>query len=162
MKKLLKKFKFALIVVLSVLVFAFGSGCSTTSNSSDKILEFYDAVLVSQECLDEVADDIYSYWYDAIYKDYYQGNINIAIASARVDNSDNLTTIEDNDAIIKALYKEVKDSDLSAEIKAVMSSYSDYYEFVVNVSGSFNSYKDGKETYKKALASDLKKLSLEM
>ena len=43
-----------------------------------------------------------------------------------------------------------------------MSAYSDYYEFVVNVSGSFETYRRDKETYKKALASALKKLSLEL
>jgi hypothetical protein len=43
-----------------------------------------------------------------------------------------------------------------------MSAYSDYYEFVVNVSGSFNSFSESKEKLKKELASALKKLSLEI
>ena len=112
--------------------------------------------------MDDVADDIYRYWYDAIYNDKYYGSIDLAIAYAQDDNKENLAKIEENEPIIQALYKEVRDSDLSVEIKAVMSAYSDYYEFVVNVSGSFNSYSASKETLKKELASALKDLALEI
>ena len=51
---------------------------------------------------------------------------------------------------------------LEQEIKNVMSVYLDYYEFVVNVSGSFESFSASKETLKKELASALKDLQLEM
>lgn len=51
---------------------------------------------------------------------------------------------------------------MADEIKAVMTAYSDYYEFVVNVSGSYKSYSANKEPLKKALASALKYLSLEL
>ena len=77
-------------------------------------------------------------------------------------NQTNLATIEENEPIIQALYKEIRNSKFSAEIKAVMNAYSDYYELVVNVSGSFNSYSASKETLKKELASALKDLALEI
>ena len=166
MKKLLKNVKFILIAILSLSVIAVSGGCelveSSKSDNTEKIQEFYDKVVESQTCLDEVGDDIYSYWHAAIYKDKYLGNINYAIACAKSDNKENLEKIEENDALIKSLYKEVKDSKLSSEIKDVMGAYSDYYEFVVNVSGSFNSYSESSEKLKKELASSLKKLSLEM
>ena len=79
-----------------------------------------------------------------------------------MDNSENLNIIELNETEIQSLYKEVRESDLSVEVKAVMSAYSDYYEFVVNVSGSFKSYSADKETLKKELASALKDLALEL
>lgn len=168
MNKLAKRiFSVLIAVMLCVPYVSFGAcgkgvGDSKTDNDKSDIQSFYDKVVESQPCLDALADDIYSYWYDAIYNNKYSGNINIAIASALSDNSENLAVVKANDNTIKSLYKVVKSSDFSAEVKAVMSSYSDYYELVVNVSGSFNSYSAEKETLKKALASALKNLQLEM
>ena len=136
------------------------AGCE--SGGADKTTEFYDAVVESQTCLDEIGDDIYSYWYDAVYKDKYYGSIDVAIASALSDNSDSVDFVKENETKIQSLYKEVRDSELKGEIKAVMSAYSEYYEFVMNVSGSFKSYSASKETYKKALATALKNLSMEL
>ena len=159
MKNFTKKLCSLLLVVISLFTMIFLSACG---NQEKKLQEFYDTVVVSQECLDELADDIYTNWYNAIYKDKHSGNINKAILAAQQDNAANLTIIEGNDEIIQEIYKEVRDSDLSSEVKAVMSAYSDYYEFVVNVSGSFNSYSADKETLKKELASALKDLALEL
>ena len=148
-----------LMVMVSLFTLMFFCSCD---NEEEKIQAFHDKVVESQECLDAVADDIYSYWYDAIYKDQYGGDIDKAILYAQMDNSENLNIIELNETEIQSLYKEVRESDLSVEVKAVMSAYSDYYEFVVNVSGSFKSYSADKETLKKELASALKDLALEL
>ena len=112
--------------------------------------------------MDTIADDIYRYWYDAIYNDKYAGSIDLAIAYALSDNKSNVDFIKENEIKIQSLYKEIRDSELSAEIKDVMNAYSDYYEFVINVSGSFNSYSANKENYKKELANALKHLSMEL
>ena len=139
------------------------SGCGNSEEATlEKTKEFHIAITTSQEALDEVADDIYTYWYNAIYKDYYSGSIDLAIYYAEQANAENITLIKSNDATIKSLYKEIKDSPLSSEIKAVMSAYSDYYEFVINVSGSFNSYSQNKETLKKELASAIRDLAMEI
>lgn len=150
-----------LMLVGILLVSCLFVGCGTANNKAN-IEEFYETVTASQNCLDEVADDIYSYWYDAIYEDKYGGNINLAIAKAQADNEINLNSIEQYDITIKDLYKKIRDSELKDQIKEVMTAYSDYYEFVVNVSGSFKSYSASKETLKKELASALKNLALEM
>ena len=135
---------------------------NTAQNKTQKEEEFYNLVDETKELLDTVADDIYSYWYDCIYKDKYLEDISYAVACAKRDNQDNLNTIEANTTKIKSLYKEVKDGKLSAEIKAVMQAYNDYYTLVVEVSGSFNSYSASKETCKKELASALDDLSFEL
>ena len=124
--------------------------------------KFYEVVDETRILLDEVADDIYSCWYDAIYKDEYYGSIDVAIAYAKSINKENLDTIALNDETITSFYKEVKDGTLSKEVKEVLHTYSDYYEFVVNVSGSFNSFSSAKESKKKALATALKNLSYEL
>lgn len=129
-------------------------------DNSSKISEFYDKISESQEFLDTVADALYSNWYDAIYKDKFNDDINVAIASAMIDHEDDLALIESLDTEISELFGAIKDDKESGNtIKEVMAAYSDYYEFVVNVSGSFKSYSENKETLKKELASSLKNLS---
>ncbi len=148
-----------LLLMAICLPMCFFAGCDS---GGDKVSEFYDTVVESQSHLDIIADRIYSYWYDAIYNDKYLGDINIAISSALSASSDNVDFVTSNEEKIQALYKEVRDSELKSEIKDVMSAYSDYYELVMNVSGSFNTYSANKETCKKALATALKNLSMEL
>lgn len=136
-------------------------GCSS-SNLKEKAIEFYDVVSMSQSCLDEVADDIYEYWHDAIYNDYYNGNISLAVYYAQQANAANLAIIAENEPVINSLYKELKNSQYDELVKNIMTSYSEYYELVVNVSGSYNSYSASKENLKKSLASALKQLEFEL
>lgn len=163
MKKILLT---TLCILLCVSMTACGLGSIVPVPTEDtklaKVNEFYELVCESQALLDEVADDIYSNWHAAIYKDKFNENINLAIASALSDNKENIEEIERLDGEITVLFKEVRDTEQGPQIKAVMSAYSDYYELVVNVSGSFNSYSADKESLKKELASALKKLSFEI
>ena len=123
--------------------------------------EFYDLVTETQDLLDEYADDIYSCWYDYVYEDEYS-SVDSALVAAMLLNTDNMETIEANNEIIKNLYSKVKDGKLKAEVKAVMQAYNDYYAFVMEVSGSFKSFSENKETLKKELSSALKDLSFEL
>ena len=95
----------------------FGVGCAS---DQDNLREFYTVVKESQELLDIVGDDIYSNWHDAIYDDSFGGDINRAIYYAQLDNSENLQTIDSNDDLIKELYKNVKETDLQFEVKAII------------------------------------------
>ena len=150
------------LIVLGVIAYVIFSNINCgASSTNEKYQQFYDVVSESQACLDELADDIYRNWHDYIYNDKFS-SIESAVYSAQLANADNLATIEENEELIQSLYKELRDSDLSAEIKAVMQAYSEYYELVVNISGSYNSYSASKETCKKALATALKNLSLEI
>ena len=136
------------------------AGCGKDSKNAPQA--FYEAVVESQSRLDTVADAIYSNWYDAIYKNKYSGDIDRAIAYALSDNSEEIDFIKSNEPTIQSLYKKARDSKFEDEVKDVMSAYSDYYEFVINVTGSFNTYSAGKETHKKELANALKYLSMEL
>ena len=139
----------SLVLVISTLLCAL----TLTSCGSNKEEEFYNLVDETKDLLDIVADDIYSYWYDCIYKDKYRKDISYAVACAKSDNEENINTIEKNTTKIKDLYKQIKEGKLSSEAKAVMQAYNDYYTLIVEVSGSFNSYSASKETCKKELAS---------
>lgn len=166
MKKLLS------IMLAFLLVFSLGACGSGDSESngdfgnlkggSNTLSEFHEKVSESQELLDLVADKIYTNWYDAIYNDKFNEDINLAIASAQVDLELELKDIKELDSEISQLFKKVKDGEQAQLVKDIMSAYSDYYEFVVNVSGSFKSYSADKETLKKNLASLLRDLSYEL
>ena len=161
-KTLTKRLSIAIITLLfTIPLFIFAACKSNSSATNAKINQFYETVTQSQKCMDEVAEDIYSNWYNAIYNDAFGGSINLAIYYAQTDNTANLETIKNNDALINNLYKSVRETSLSVEIKSVMSAYAEYYELVVNVSGSFQTYSKSKETLKKQLASALKSLALE-
>ena len=134
-------------------------GCSSKSKNKNETA-FYEKVLETQELLDEYADDIYSCWYDYIYEEEYS-SVDSAILAAMIANSDNIDTIKANNDVIKSLYKEVRDGDLSDEVKEVMQTYNEYYSFVMEVSGSFKSFSADKEPLKKELATALKNLSFE-
>ena len=164
--KTLKKLSLIAISLCLVLVM---SACSpialigSLSGGGDNSLEtFYEKLSRSQVLLDIVADDIYDYWYDCIYDDAYGEDINLAIAMAQIDNEENLAELEALDIEITALFQKVKDGKHSDAVKSAMSAYGDYYEHVVNVSGSFNSYSADKESLKKAFASALRELSYEL
>lgn len=165
MKKILA---FSLVVTMLLCTLALSSCGSNSGNGlssgkgTQKEEEFYNLVDETQDLLDTVADDIYSYWYDCIYNDKYLDNITYAVACAKTANKTNLDTIEENTKAIKSLYKEIKDGKLAEEAKAVMQAYNDYYTLVVEVSGSFNSYAASKENCKKELASALDDLSFEL
>lgn len=162
-KTLTKRLSIAIITLLfTIPLFIFAACKSNSSATNAKINQFYETVTQSQKCMDEVAEDIYSNWYNAIYNDAFGGSINLAIYYAQTDNTANLETIKNNDALINNLYKSVRETSLSVEIKSVMSAYAKYYELVVNVSGSFQTYSKSKETLKKQLASALKSLALEI
>ena len=145
-----------------ILVFVLIITTLTSCGGTKKEAEFHKLVVETQELLDIVADDIYSYWYNCIYKDMYLESIDYAIACALSDNQENIEKIEANNKKIKTLYKDVKDGKLEDEVKEVMQAYNDYYAFVMEVSGSFNSFSANKETLKKELSSALKNLEFEL
>ena len=126
------------------------------------VIKFYNLVVESQECLDDLADDIYTYWRNAIYNGAYDNDINKAVSAAFSDNTSNLKVIAENEPEIKTVYKEIRNSKYEEEIKDVMTAYTNYYELVVNVSGSFADFSANAQTLKKELGSSLKRLALEI
>ena len=162
MKKALTKKSNYFVLILVLLLAACFALCACDQQGGSSTQNFYDTVKESQEYLDRIGDSIYSCWYDAIYNDKYYGNINAAIAYAQVTNEDAIDKVEENDSLIKNYFSDAKNSACGDKVKTVMSAYSDYYEFIINVSGSFSSYSKDKETKKKTLASALRELSYEL
>jgi len=152
-----------LFLVFSMVLSLTGCVALLPFSSSNKLEDFYEKMCETQNLLDDVADTIYENWYDAIYNDEFGDDINVAIAAAQVTHQADLERIEALDTEIADLFKDLKDDKSYGEtVKKVMSAYSDYYELVVNVSGSYKSYSEKKETLKKDFASALKELSYEL
>ncbi len=148
-----------MLLIVTILSASMLTGCD---DDKKKVSEFYNAVMQSHTLLCEVSDDVHDYWRDAIYNDKYSGDINIAINAALDDNEDKVNLIAAMDPSIRELYKEIKDSDLSEEVKNVMYAYSDLYEFTINVSGSFKLFSESIDTKQNGLANALRNLSLEL
>ena len=102
----------SLIMVFSLVACDIGTRSDDAGEDSGMkaAQDFYDKVSESQDLLDELADDIYRNWYDRIYKDKFSENINIAIASALADNSENVDKIEALDGEIADLFKAAKET----------------------------------------------------
>lgn len=128
-----------------------------------KVESLYNVMEDTSGILDIVADTIYCNWYDYIYEDEYY-SIDEAVWMAFITEADNIDKIEANDVLIDNMFKEIKENnykDKNEDVYYAMvdayDSYKEYYEFVINVSGSFNSYSAQKETLKKEVKSYLNK-----
>ncbi len=155
----MKKTLALILALITVLVFVSCTG----GEKKDDVEDFYNDVYDAQIILDGIASTIYDYWYECIYGDsYYGDNVTIAVLAAQQERKDDIDVIKMLDEEIQEGFKKAKNSSHSEAVSAVMAAYSDYYEVVINVSGSFNSFRSDKETYKKALASALRQLKYEL
>ena len=170
MKKIISLILALIVILCLILLPSCSSNPTNSTNSNSNTNEdntkkeglFYNKVLASQLLLDIVADDIYPYWYDCIYRNTYSGDIDVAILLAQSNNMENINLIKTTTDEIKELYKEIKNNKLGSEAKAVMQAYNEYYDLVINVSGSFTSYSANKETLKRNLNSALDNFLLEI
>lgn len=169
MKELFRRICGGVLAIISVLCLITFSSCGEKEkpqNKEDetlsKLTAFHQTVLESKECLDDIGNDVYQCWYNAIFKGEYDGNTSLAVADGLYSNPENFITLDKNEQIIKTLYQEMRDTDFTAEVKAVVYAYYDYYDCIVNVSGSFNNFSTVKNTLQKKLERCLKNLFLEI
>ena len=160
-----------LSIIMAICILVVCTSCKTDSSSEstgsnsgdgDTVNRFYNTVKESQENLDIIADTYYEYWYKAIYKDSYNSDINVALLMASYECKDEINKVKGNDELISIYFATAKKTRCQNQVKEVMTAYSEYYEFVINVSGSFSSYSRDKEIKKKALATALRNLQYEL
>lgn len=131
-----------------------------TACNGGAIKQFYNTLCESQILLDRCGDMIYACWYDYIYTDEFGfTDVDNAVGFAQTMNSTDLEQLKIYDEEIAKLYKKVAGSKYGSAAKDVLEKYSKYYEFVVNVSGSFNTFSSGLDTMKKEFAYALRTLS---
>ena len=134
-------------------------GCGNAQTAS----EFHSKVGESKALLDAVASAVLSNWYDAIYEDAFNDDINEAIDAALTEHTEDLQKIVEMDSEITELFKELKDDRVYGELcKDVMSAYQAYYDLVVKVSGSYNSFSEEHKQFEQDLTNALRNLSYEL
>lgn len=126
----------------------------------------YTMISDSTEKIDDVGDTIYDYWYDAVYKKKHSSNIDTAILLALLEEEENINMVKRISEGMKQLYVEIKNDKTNTKfeeqyeiMKETYEKYQEYYEFVINVSGSFNTYSESKENLKKDMKRQLNKFS---
>ncbi len=135
------------------------AGCKKTQEAAD----FYAKVEESKVIMDAVANAVLANWYDAIYEDAFNNDINEAINKALTDHEEDLKTIVLLDGEITELFKKIKDDKTYGTLcKNVMDAYETYYESVVKVNGSYNSFSEEIEQFETSLTSALRDLSYEL
>ncbi len=134
------------------------SACS----GGDRLEVFYNKLAESGELLDKVGEDIYWNWHDAIYEDAFNSDIDEAIYAAQMDNYDNLERMYMLDGEIIEMFKQLKDGKKQTVVRRAMDAYSDYFECVFDVKGSYNSYSEEFDSCQKAFTNALRELSYEV
>ena len=119
--------------------------------------DFAELCLTAGINLEDIADTVQQYWYDAIWKDYYYGDIDIAISRAISAKSSAISQAKTYDSQIISLYNKLKyipdglenDYKIKALHDAVCNMYNvyqDYYNFATDPSGSYNSFSAANST----------------
>ncbi len=149
----------AIILVLSTMVVLFSS-CSAILNTVTRAnaeAEFYNLTADTKDQLDVLADTIFRNWYDCIYEDKFDGDINVAIDAAYEEHEALVREIVENTATIEEYYKQIKGGRLEDVAREVMQAYNRYYLVVMETGGtSFNDYSDSKVPAEKELAEALR------
>lgn len=155
----------ALCLTIFILIFglvACGNLEENDETAEENLFSFYDVLQQQRGLLDNFADEIYAYWYSAIYKGDFDDDIDLAITTVFEDNQRNIKKIQALDVQLKKLYKSAKKSRCEEEVKDAMKAYNDYYSFVMEVSGSFEGFSKEMQGKKKAFATALKNLQMEL
>lgn len=113
--------------------------------------DFYYLVLSDCTLMEDIGNDVYSYWWDAIWKDKYGGSIDLAVAYALSNNQSDIDTIESDYIKIQGYYNElshVPDGIHYSEMQEVKEAaeelfdmYEEFYDVVLSPSGSLTDYK---------------------
>jgi hypothetical protein len=110
-------------------------------------MQFWDASIN----LTEIADTVRQYWYESIYEDMYDSDIDIAISAALDDTSEAFDIAETQRAGIDDLYKRAlslpavlaEDEYFQAvrgAVKDMYNAYTDLYNFATDPTGSYSTY----------------------
>ncbi len=127
------------------------------------VLEFSDQVSYAQIGLEYIAYTCQQYWYDAIWNDMYNDDINVAIAAALSDTQTMINSAGEDYGKISSLYQQINTlpegveddelEDVCDAVKELYNSYTDYYDFATNPSGNYNSFSAAKITKDEAMKS---------
>lgn len=169
------KKKIVIPVILAIVaVIAIGIGAFIAILNREKAIEdymenastFYSVVLSDAAKLENVGNDETSYWRAYIYDDKYS-SIESAVLAAQIDNADTIDKLEFNYDRIVLLYKKLIDlprnpsselEELKDAVKDAYDAYVNFYDTVMNVSGSYKSFSESFSDTDDEMSRAIKKL----
>lgn len=126
-------------------------GMSSSSNEfflKKEIASFTTDYLINCGELEKIANDVKSYWYDSIFEDKYNGDINEATNQALEDNKTKIQNQKDSYDSMESSYKEIINSkcksdycdEIKDNVKNAYKTYKKFYNLAIYPSGSYYEY----------------------
>ena len=118
--------------------------------------------------LEDIADTTQEYWYDAIWNDKYNDDINTAILYAMIDKSEEIETAKEQYSKMGDLYNKLKKvpdgvedeniGEICDAVKELYNDYTDFYSLATDPSGNYNSFSSSNNEKTDALMSSYRAL----
>ena len=147
-KKILSVIGIVLVVAAVISYFVFQN--MKVSEYKENAKTFCSTVLSSAANLEGIGNEIKSEWYDYIYDSWsIYDSIDEAVAGALSNKSDEIANAKTEKIIIDGLYSKLKKpvnksdeiEELCEAVKVLYDEYEDFYDFVTDPSGNYNSFK---------------------
>lgn len=167
-KRILSIIGIVLVVAAAISYFIFQNVKTTEYKENAKT--FCTTVLSSAADLEDIAKEVHSEWYDYVYNRWSKyDSVDEAIAGALSNESEKVTKVKMGKILIDGLYSKLKKAvnkteeieDLREAVKVLYDEYEDFYDFVTQPSGNYNSFKSKYEELDASIVdaySDLKEL----
>lgn len=171
-KKIVVKYIWQIVIGISLFFIAYYGDEIYIKNINNKI-DYYstaevfaDNILESGIKLEDVGNDIKSYWADYIYDDKYD-SIEDAVDKALNDNSYNITLLKSNHSTIKSYYSELlicpdncnNCDDIKQKVQDTYNVYKKMYDLILSPTGSYNDFTDEFREYDTDLANKYDELT---
>ena len=149
-KKIVVKYIWQIVIGMSLFCIAYYGDEIYIKNINNKIdyystaKVFADNILESGIKLENVGNDIKTYWSDYIYEDKYD-SIDDAVDKALNDNSDNIILLKSNHLTIKSYYSELlicpdnckNCDDIKQKVEDTYNVYKKMYDLILSPSGNY-------------------------
>lgn len=150
-----KKSKLGRYIVLAIVIVAAVFGITNYNNNTKRINainaagDFYNAVIADGPILENIANDIQSEWYEAIWGSKYS-SVDDGLKAATDKHSDEIQTVMGNYSKITSLYQEASSQlgplddkqALYDAVKDLYSGYTDLYNAVIMFNCTYNEFCD--------------------
>lgn len=118
------------------------------------IIDFQEKSYVAGANLEDISDTIQTYWKENIYDDKHGSDIDAAIFSAMADKSGEIAQAKTYDDELLKIYSTLKNipegsDDLKTMLETIdkfYNSYTNFYSFATEPSGSYVDYSDSNNT----------------
>lgn len=150
-----KKFYIFGFIIFIAILYIWGSIIQTKENVKNStfniaLSSFKINYLTSCMTLENIANDINSYWHDSIFEKKYDGDINKAIEQALEDNEENIINAKKEKENITKNYNDIRTlecysnycDDIKSAVKEAYDIYIDFYSMTTSPSGNYNNYNE--------------------